>query len=142
MLVVTSIKEDNLSNINWMEVLNWGGQEINDLRYVAYSYIKQGVYDVALTFFDALTVLTPPIAYDLQTIGALHLQLGNGLKALDFLDRALKLEPDHLLTQLNRAKALFMMGYKKQALNQVLLLEKCAEPEIASQAAALVLAYK
>lgn len=130
-----------MSNLNWLEILGWGTEEISDLRTVAYSYIRQGVYDVALTFFDALTVLSPPIPYDLQTMGALHLQLGNGLKALDYLDRALKMEPGHLLTQLNRAKALFMLGYKRQGLVQALALEKCAEKEIASQASALVLAY-
>ena len=131
-----------MSSLNWMELLGWKDEEVNDLRYVAYSYIKQGGYDVALTFFDAVGVLTPPVAYDLQTMGALHLQLGNGLKALDFLDRALKIEPDHLLTQMNRAKALFMLGYKKQALAIVLELEKSSDPEIASQASALVLAYQ
>ncbi len=128
--------------MNWLEILGWGEQEMGDLRYVAYSYIRQGIYDVALTFFDALAVLSPPLAYDLQTIGALHLQLGNGLKALDYLDRALKMEPDHLLTQLNRAKALFMLGYKRQGYAQALELEKCKEKEIASQASALVLAYR
>lgn len=131
-----------MSTMNWLEILGWGTEEIGDLRYVAYSYIRQGVYDVALTFFDALSVLSPPIPYDLQTIGALHLQLGNGLKALDFLDRALKMDPTHLLTQLNRAKALFMLGYKRQGLVQVLELEKCPDKEIASQASALVLAYR
>lgn len=131
-----------MSTMNWLEILGWGTEEIGDLRYVAYSYIRQGVYDVALTFFDALSVLSPPIPYDLQTIGALHLQLGNGLKALDFLDRALKMEPTHLLTQLNRAKALFMLGYKRQGLVQVLELEKCQDKEISSQASALVLAYR
>jgi predicted Zn-dependent protease len=128
--------------MNWLEVLGWGDGEVNDLRFVAYSYIKQGIYDVALTFFDALTVLTPPEAYDLQTIGAIHLQLGNGLKALDFLDRALKMDPNHLLSKLNRAKALFMLGYKRQGLAQVLDLEKSSDPQIASQASALILAYR
>lgn len=131
-----------MSSMNWQEILGWGTEEINDLRYVAYSYIKQGVYDVALTFFDALAVLTPPIPYDLQTIGALHLQLGNALKALDYLDRALKMEPNHHLSQLNRAKALFMLGYKRQGLVQSLELEKCEDKEIASQATALAMAYK
>ncbi len=131
-----------MSTSNWLEILGWGSEEVGDLRYVAYSYIKQGVYDVALTFLDAITVLSPPIAYDLQTIGALHLQLGNGLKALDFLDRALKLDPSHLATQLNRAKAFFMLGYKRQGLAQALELEKCPDAEIATQAAALILAYK
>ncbi len=127
--------------MNWLEILGWGKEELGDLRFVAYSYIKQGVYDVALTFFDALSVLSPPTAYDLQTIGALHLQLGNGLKALDYLDRALKLEPAHLSTQLNRAKALFMLGHKSQALTQVQALVNCGDPDIAEKASALVLSY-
>jgi tetratricopeptide (TPR) repeat protein len=128
--------------MDWLEVLGWGNEEMSDLRSVAYSYIKQGGYEVALTFFDALAVLSPPLPYDLQTTGALHLQLGSGLKALDYLDRALKIDPDHLLTKLNRAKALFMLGYKRQALAQALELEQCEEKEIASQASALVLAYR
>jgi len=131
-----------MSKMDWMELLGWGNDEIGDLRYVAYSYIKQGIYDVALTFFDAISVLSAPTVYDLQTIGALYLQLGNGLKALDFLDRALKMDPMHLSTQLNRAKALFMLGYKRQGLAQVATLEKCDDKDIAAQSAALVLAYR
>ena len=131
-----------MSQINWVEILGWGKEEIEDLRFVAYSYIQQGIYDVALTFFEALMVLSPPNAYDLQTIGAIHLQMGNGLKALDYLDQALKLEPNHALTQLNRAKALFMLGYKRQGLSQATELEHSDLPEIATQAAALVLAYQ
>ena len=131
-----------MSTLNWLEILGWGPEELDDLRYTAYSYIKQGIYDVALTFFNALTILSPPLSYDLQTIGALHLQLGNGLKALDFLDRALNMGPGHLPPQLNRAKALFTLGYKRQGLAQALELEKCPDPEISAQASALVLAYR
>jgi tetratricopeptide (TPR) repeat protein len=131
-----------VSQINWLEILGWGKEELEDLRFVAYSYIQQGVYDVALTFFEALTVLSSPNAYDLQTIGAIHLQIGNGLKALDYLDQALKLEPNHALTQLNRAKALFMLGYKRQGLAQATELQLSSQPEIATQAAALTLAYQ
>jgi tetratricopeptide (TPR) repeat protein len=131
-----------MSQLNWTEILGWGKNELDDLRYVAYTYIRQGVYDVALTFFDALAVLSSPSSYDLQTIGALHLQIGNGLKALDHLDRALKIDPTHLPTQLNRAKALFMLGYKRQGLVQVMELQKCSDKEIASQASALILSYR
>lgn len=131
-----------MSDVNWLEVLGWGKDEIGDLRSAAYSYIKQGIYDVAITFFDALSVLSPPIPYDLQTMGALYLQIGNGLKSLDYLDKALKMEPAHLPSQLNRAKALFMLGYKRQGLIQAMELEKCPDPDIASQAAALILAYR
>lgn len=131
-----------MSQMNWQKVLSWGDREINDLRYVAYSYIKEGIYDVALTFFEALAVLTTPTTYDLQTMGALYLQTGNGLKALDYLDRALKNDPDNFLTQLNRAKTLLMLGYKRQGLAQAEILEKNEDKQIADQAAALILSYR
>jgi tetratricopeptide (TPR) repeat protein len=131
-----------MSQLNWSEILGWGEEQIADLRNTAYSYIRQGVYDVAFTFFDAIAVLGDATPYDLQTVGALCLQKGEGLKALDFLDRALKLEPDHLLTQLNRAKALFMLGYKKQGTLQAEALAHCEDAEIAAQAQALLLAYR
>ena len=131
-----------MSQINWAEVLGWGEEELGDLRYVAYSYLKQGIYDIALTFFHAIEVLSPHTAYDLQTIGAIYLQMGSSLKALDYCDRALKLDPRHLPTQLNRAKALFMLGYKQQGLMQAVILEKQKEDStIAEQAQALVLSY-
>lgn len=128
-----------MSQIQWTEVLGWQKKELNDLRYVAYSYIKQGIYDIALTFFNAIIILEPPTAYDLQTIGAIYLQLGNGLKALDHLDRALKLDPSHIPTQLNRAKALFALGYKQQGITQALSIEKQGDKALATQAAALIL---
>lgn len=130
-----------MSQRNWLEILGWGKSEMDDLRFVAYSYIKQGIYDVALTFFDALAVLEEPTSYDLQTLGALHLEIGNGLKALDYLDRALKIDPNHLPTQVNRAKALFMLGYKRQGLLAATELEKSEDKNIASQASALILSY-
>ncbi len=126
--------------MDWLNTLEWGEKEIDDLRYVAYSYIKQGVYDVALTFFNALAVLTEQTAYDLQTIGALHLQLGNNQEALNHLDRALKLDPTHLPTQLNRAKALISLGYKEQGVKQAKELEKGPDPVLKQEASALVLA--
>jgi tetratricopeptide (TPR) repeat protein len=131
-----------VSEINWTDILGWGKEELDDLRFVAYSYIKQGIYDVALTIFNALAVLTPQTAYDLQTIGALHLQLGNALKALDHLDRALKIDPDNLNAQLNRAKALLSLGYKQQAITAAEIIEKRAEKPLAEEASALILANK
>ena len=130
-----------IKGINWLEILGWKQEQIEDLRYLAISYIKQGIYDTALTFYNSLAVLTTPTVYDLQTLGALHLQFGNGLKALDYLDQALKLVPHHLPTQLNRARALFLLGYKRQGLAQAIELEKSTDRSIASAASALVLAY-
>jgi tetratricopeptide (TPR) repeat protein len=131
-----------MQQMQWLEILGWNAQQIDDLRYVGYCYIKEGKYDVALTFFEALIVLNPQSAYDLQTLGALYLQMGNNLFALDYLERAIKLEKNHAPTLLNRAKALFLLGYKKQGQDQLTPLLQHPTPEIAEQAKALQLAYR
>jgi len=130
-----------MSDVNWLEVLDWNKEELEDLRFVGYSYLKQGKYEIALSFFEALVVLEPGSAYDLQTLGALHLQLNNNLMALNFIERSLKIEPDHLPTKLNRAKALFGLGYKRQAQREAQVLSTADDQAIADQAEALLLAY-
>lgn len=127
--------------MNWLETLGWKKREIEALRTAAFAYVKQGAYDLALTFFEALTYLVPNTAYDLQMLGALHLQMGNGLRALECIDRALKIEPAHLETRLNRAKTLCMLGYKRQGLTLAMELAQHENREISSQATALILAY-
>ncbi len=107
-----------MSQIEWLSILGWNQDELEDLRFVGYSYIKQGKYDIATTFFEALVILAPESIYDLQTLGALYLQKGNNLMALNYIEKAIKLDPTHLPTLLNRTKALFALGYKRQALSQ------------------------
>ncbi|MBM3192555.1 MAG: tetratricopeptide repeat protein [Chlamydiae bacterium] len=130
-----------MSQVNWLEVLGWDKMQVDDMRFIGFSYIKQGQYTIALKFFEALAILNPQNAYDLQTLGALYLQMGNNTQALDYLERSLRLNKDHGPTLLNRAKALFLLGYKKQALDQVQTLEKHPSLEIARQAKALALSY-
>ncbi|MCB1109070.1 MAG: type III secretion chaperone [Chlamydiia bacterium] len=130
-----------MSQVNWLEILGWDENELDDLRFVGFSYIKQGKYDIALTFFEALVVLSKNAAYDLQTLGAIHLQLGDNLSALNYLEQAVKIVPDHQPTLLNRVKALFLLGYKRQAFQQGQWLQTHAEKEIADQATALIMAY-
>lgn len=130
-----------MSHVEWLSILGWGTDELEDLRFVGYSYIKQGKYDIATTFFEALVVLDPNSAYDLQTLGALFLQRGNNLMALNYIEKALRLDPSHMPTLLNRTKALFALGYKKQGLLQAKALQKNPDEDIASQAQALILAY-
>jgi tetratricopeptide (TPR) repeat protein len=131
-----------MSEIQWIDLLGWTDEEVNDLRFVGYSYIKQGHYSIALKFFNALVVLCPDSSYDLQTLGALHLELGDNLTALNFFDRALQHDPKSSTTLINRAKALFLLGYHRQGLEQASVLKNHADAKISGQAEALILAYK
>lgn len=130
-----------MTPIDWMDVLGWKSEDLEDFRFVGYSYIKQGHYATAVTFFEALVVLSQEHLYDLQTLGALYLQTGDNLMALNYLEKAVKIDPSHGPTLLNRSKALLALGYKKQGLMQAKALESHPEVHISSQAAALSLAY-
>jgi tetratricopeptide (TPR) repeat protein len=126
---------------DWLSVLGWTDEELEDLRFVGFSYIKQGKYDIAITFFEALVLLCPDSLYDLQTLGGLYLQIDNNLMALNYLEKALKIDPSHLPSLLNRTKTLFALGYKKQALAQARMLERAPQESIANQAQALLMAH-
>jgi tetratricopeptide (TPR) repeat protein len=130
-----------MSYINWLEILGWKFEELEDIRFVGYAYIKQGRYDIAISFFEALVVLSKNDAYDLQTLGALYLEQGNPSAALNYLEKAVKTDPKHGPTLLNRAKALFSLGYKKQGLLQAKALETHPNLEISGPASALILAH-
>jgi tetratricopeptide (TPR) repeat protein len=130
-----------MSQVDWLSILGWNSEELEDLRFVGYSYVKQGKYDIAATFFEALVILASDSVYDLQTLGAIYLQKGNNLMALNYIEKALKLDATHLPTLLNRTKALFALGYKRQALAQARALEKVPQEQIANQAQALILSY-
>ena len=123
---------------NWLDLLGWNVETLNNIRFVGTAYAKQGKFDVALDFFKMLVLLNRKEIFDLQMLGAIYLQMGKGLEALEYLDRALKIDPNHYPTILNRAKALFSIGYKKQALLQAKVLERCPNKKIASQAEALI----
>ncbi len=130
-----------MSKINWLEKLGWSEEHLAELRYAGYSYIKQGKYDIALDFFEALIVLNPNSAYDLQTLGALHMQLDHPARALFYFDKALKVQPNHPATMLNLAKTFFTMGKTSEGLKVAQLLKNHLEPEIANSAKALIMAY-
>ncbi|MEM8628576.1 MAG: type III secretion chaperone [Chlamydiota bacterium] len=125
--------------MDWKKLLHWSKEELDDLRFVGYSYVKEGNYEIALTIFQALVVISPKNTYDLQTMGALYLETGNNLEALHYLDRALALHQDHYPSLLNRAKALYALGYKQQAYVQSKALEACKDPYIAKKAVALAM---
>lgn len=128
--------------INWQEFLKWDEEQIDDLRIAGYSYIRQGKYDVALPFFEALVVFDPNNTYDLQTLGALYLQMDDAGKALHFLNKSLELEPNHIPTILNRARALLILGFREQGLKIARKLRKDPDKYISDSAKALILAYR
>lgn len=131
-----------MSRIKWIEKLGWNEDQLEDLRLVGFSYIKQGKYDIALPFFEALVVFDRESSYDFQTLGALYLQLGRPEEALKNLDRALKLEADHTPTLLNFTKALFMLRKVEEGIKLAEILSRELDPYISNMAKALLLAYK
>jgi tetratricopeptide (TPR) repeat protein len=124
-----------------MEKLGWTDEHIEDLRYTGYAYIRQGKYDIALAFFEALAILDPESAYDAQTLGAIYLQTNEPTQALKCFERALMLETDHGPTLLNLTKAFIMLGRKDEALKLAHILKNELNPIIANTAKALILAY-
>ncbi len=124
-----------------MKELKWTPEHLEDLRYTGYAYLRQGKYDIAINFFEALTIIDPESAYDAQTLGALYLQKGDPKAAIKWLDRALKIETDHAPTLLNMCKALFMVGRKEEGLKLANILKKESNLAIANVATALILAH-
>lgn len=131
-----------MSRINWLEPLGWDDEQLEDLRFTGYAYIRQGKYDIAQPIFETLSILNPESAYDTQTLGAIHLQLGEAEKALKCFDKALKLETDHGPTLLNLVKALFMLNRQDEALKLAYMLKNEENPAVSNVAKALILAYE
>jgi len=130
-----------MSNINWKEVMKWSDEQLDDLRFTGYSYIRQGKFDIAISFFEALIILDKDSSYDTQTLGALYLQMNQPDKAIPLLQRSLKLEGDHAPTLLNLAKAFFMTGKVQEGLKLATILKKENNPSVSNMAKALLLAY-
>lgn len=137
----TVLTRIDMGRINWQKALGWNEEQLEDLRYTGYAYIRQGKYSIALPFFEALYVLDPESAYDAQTLGALYLELGQPAKALKCFDKALKLEADHAPTLLNVCKAFFMLGKKEEGLKLANILKSEPDAAISNVAKALLLAH-
>lgn len=131
-----------MNKIDWLAKLGWTEDHLEELRNAGYSYVRQGKYEMARPFFEALCVLNPESSYDLQTLGAIYVQLGKSDQAIKYLDRALQIEGDHSPTLMNLAKAFFMSGKIAEGLKLAAILKKDPNPFISSTAAALILAYE
>lgn len=127
--------------VNWRVILGWSDEQLEELRFSGFSFLREGHYQKALLFFEALVIIDPSSVYDTQTLGALYLQLGQGQKALQTIEKALALEPSHEPTQINKVKALLMLSKKTDALKLAEQLQSSEDPMIANEAFALLTAY-
>ena len=127
--------------MDWQSYLELSDESLEDLRYVGYLYLKQGCYDIALEFFNALLILDSKNSYDLQTLGALYLQKGKYLEALEHLDEVIKKEPTNALVLLNKARALLSLGYRREGIAQARAVANSKDKKLANQALALISAY-
>jgi len=130
-----------MGQVNWLEKIGWTEENVEDIRYTGYSYIRQGKYDIALSFFEALVVLTPNEPYDHQTLGAIYLQLNKPQQALLYFEKALQLDPSHAPTLLNLCKTFFSLERKNEGLKICHSLKKNPDVSVANIAKALILAY-
>ncbi|MCE5295322.1 MAG: type III secretion chaperone [Chlamydiales bacterium] len=130
-----------MGRINWLKKLGWQEEQLDEIRNAGYSYIRQGKYNIAIPFFEALVILNPDNSYDAQALGALFVQVNEPTKAIKYLDRALQLEADHSPTLLNLTKAFFMSGKKEDGIRLARVLQNDPNPYIAGTASALLMAY-
>ncbi len=127
--------------VNWKEILGWTDEQIRDLRFAGYSYLRQGKLSTAKTFFEALTIIDPASVYDMRTLGSIHFLAGDAKASLLCFDKALALAPTDELLRLNRGKSLLFLGQKKEGIALCRSLAASPHPDIANDAQALVLAY-
>ncbi|MBI5273747.1 MAG: tetratricopeptide repeat protein [Chlamydiales bacterium] len=130
-----------MAKIDWKQVLGWKTTQLEDLRFVGYNYAKDGKYNIALSIFEALVVLNSQSIYDLQTLGAIYLQVGNNINALNCFEKALKFDPEHLPTIINRIKAMYLLGYKDIATQEAKKLVSHQNIQVANVATALINCY-
>ena len=130
-----------MAKVNWREILGWSNEQLEELRFSGFSFLREGCYKKALIFFEALVILDPESSYDAQTLGAIYLQMGENEKALKTLNHALDLEPTHEPTLLNKAKALISVHQHHEAMNIAAQLERSSDTTIANDASALRLTY-
>lgn len=127
-----------MNKIDWQTLLGWTDDQLEEIRFSGFSFLRQGHYEKAITFFKALSILAPKSAYDLQTLGALYLQIGTPTKALTFLERAITLEPTHEPTLLNKVKALLMNNQTKEAMELANQLKTSSDLTIKNDILALI----
>ncbi len=131
-----------MSQLNWLEVLGWDEDYLDNLRAMAFLYIRQGKYDVAKDYFHTLTIFDPNNSYNLQTLGAIYLQEDQPNLALGYLEKAKTLDPNNYSIQLNHIKAMLLLGYIQESKTLLEVFSRgCRDKRLLSDAEALKMAY-
>ncbi len=125
---------------NWCDVLGFQETHLDEIRYIAWTYLKEGKLEEAKRFFEGLIVLEPSNGYNWRTLGAIFLLQGDYNKAIEHCKKSLELEPNEESVQLNLAKAMLYLGQRDAGLDIAKKLSQGTN-RIADDAGALVLAY-
>jgi tetratricopeptide (TPR) repeat protein len=128
--------------VEWREVIGWGQDEVDELRAIAYAYMRQGQLKLAQTFFEALVILEPNSLYDLRTLAGLRDLLGDPQGSVTLYQEALTRDPRDPFSQLGLAKAQLAAGQATDALPRLQQLATSPDKRIATDAQALLLAYR
>ncbi len=131
-----------MASRDWKKELGWNEDHLEEMRNIGYSYIRQGKYDIALPFFEALIVLDPESVYDFQLLGAIYVQMNRPKLAIRYLNKALQFEGNHGPTLLNLMKAYFMSHQIEEGLRLAKILQNDSDSYISSSAKALILCYE
>jgi Flp pilus assembly protein TadD len=84
---------------------DWNKDEIRIISEIAYALAQQGRNREAVVMFEGLLAIAPATAYFQAALGALHLRLREFASAVEYLDAALAVEPNDLVSLVNRGEA-------------------------------------
>lgn len=126
----------------WKELLGWGAEALDELRVIAFSYMRQGAFDLARDLLGMLVVIDPGNVYDMKLLGAIYLEQGELSEAQRWLMKAARQDPADLPNLLNLCKAQLESGQTDNGLKLAEKLSRCSILQVATDAQALVMAYR
>jgi len=94
---------------------NWEKDEIRIISEVAYTLAQQGRRREAVVLFKGLLAIAPATAYFHAALGALHLRLGKFAESSEYLSAALNIEPDDIVSLVNRGESRIKTGQPGKA---------------------------
>jgi protein O-mannosyl-transferase len=84
---------------------DWNKDEIRIISEIAYALAQQGRSREAIVIYEGLLAIAPATAYFQAALGALFLRLKDFSKAVEHLDAALEIEPNDIISLVNRGEA-------------------------------------